>query len=101
MTGWIVLGIILLIMFIVLSPIAENLVTSYGGQDQSVSSIATRDAAIQTAVSIAFASGTRYVDYVKAPNNPPLTAWQFERLMNLARKKMLTTPNIDIVMGLK
>ena len=99
--GLIVLFIILLVMFVVLgSPMGESLVSKFTGQDAPVASIATRDAAIQTAVARSYAQGDKYADYLAIVNNPPLSAWQFERLMGLAKKKQLTASNIDVILSL-
>jgi hypothetical protein len=88
--GLIVLFIILLVMFVVLgSPMGESLVSKFTGQDAPVASIATRDA-----------QGDKYAEYLAIVNNPPLSAWQFERLMGLAKKKQLTASNIDVILSL-
>jgi hypothetical protein len=96
----IIILIIILIMMVARLVRTENLVSQ-------------REDSIKKDISEAYAGGLKYMDYraavtghggltgrIGSTSSPVLTPWQFERLMNLAKKNILTTKNINLIMGL-
>lgn len=96
--GWTIILIMLLIVFVICLASKQGELFDAGADNSDY-------LVIQQDIAKYYGSGTKYIQYraildESKSTKLPLTPWQFERLMNLAKKNELTIINIGLIMNL-